>query len=208
MGHRLKRAGVVAALVAAGCVAALAAGCASSPASGLSEADRHLAAGDYRQAAEAYGARLAAGGPGVDRALLQLAVIHSLPDSPLRDPARAGELLRRLEVEFPDSPLRPTGRLLRALEADRHRRAAEAEALRRRLGELRTELDRACLELDAAETARAAAETHAVELRQEVALLASQLSELEAALGEERLDSERLAEELRRLKAIDLGSRP
>jgi uncharacterized alpha-E superfamily protein len=155
---------------------------AAACASGLREADRSLASGDYLQAAAAYETYLERhpGAADADAALFHLALARTMPGSRVYDRSRAAATLEQLVRRHPASPYR-----------------APADAL---LG-LLAELDAA--ELTAARNAEhlARLEAESVESRR---VHEEQIARLRASLAESEAQAHRLRDELSRLKSIDL----
>lgn len=116
------------------------------------EAREAIAAGDLAAGATRLEDALAQGGPGEEGwgwVLLDLALLHSDPASPVHDPAAAGKDLARLAREGAGTPPAAIGevvsRLLESGQAAARGRAeaqAEADELGRRLAEARALLER------------------------------------------------------------------
>lgn len=181
------------ALALAGCAAVESLRGRETPAALVGRGDGLVAAGDYRQAHDAYARAVATGAPGhppVDRALLGLARLYLLPENPARDPERAGEYLDRLVAEHPRSPLLPEARawqaLLQTLRAREEALAAARQELERWRGEA----------VEARRQAREASQA-AQRTRQE-------LDRLRADLLRARQDLERLRQDLDRLRQLEL----
>ena len=151
-------------------------------ASGLKEADRSFAAGDYLQAAAAYETYVDRHPQAADAddALFRLALACAMPGSRVYDRARAGATLDRLVERYPGSPHRPTAAVLLGLFG--------------RLDEVEAEAARTAERLAAAEAA--AVETKRVS--------DEQVGRLRASLAESEAQARRLRDELNRLKSIDL----
>jgi TolA-binding protein len=151
-------------------------------ASGLREADRSFASGDYLQAAAAYETYLERhpDAADADEALFRLALARVMPGSRVYDRPLAQATLEQLVRRHPASPYRaPAGALLGLLaELD----AAEATAARNaeQLGKLAAE---------SAESRRVQEE---------------QIARLRASLADSEAQARQLRDELDRLKSIDL----
>jgi hypothetical protein len=186
------------ALLAGGCTLAL-----GGDPDGLREADELFAGGDLEGAAASYRAAAVADPPpaGIDRALHHLALLHSLPGTPLHDPERARSLLERLAAEHPQSPYGRAAATALERERERRRLASELAVERARSDALAARLDAA--ESRAAEAERGGENAQATGGR-ERAELRRRAGELEAELARCREQVTRLESELSALKAIDL----
>ena len=170
-------------------------------------ADRAYRAGDLEEAARAY-RRLVddgAGGPREAHALYRLALIHSRPDSRLRDDARAAELLHRILQDHPDSRYAPQATLILDLQRQAAHLREMGNDLAKHIRELRKEADAAVTALEE-EMGRVQGEAEAKQQR--IAQLERQLVRLRQQMGAFNQEVERLEEELRRLKEIDLALPP
>jgi len=187
------------ALVAAGCAGVRGGG-------GLRRADDLLARGDYSGAAAAYQEALTGGVPAAEeeRALLRLALIYALPESPLHDPARAETLLGRIAARRPAGPHGHAAALLLAQERDRRKLAADLAVERARADALVSRLEAAESATAEAAGERAAATESAEARVRERAELLRRAGELETELAQCREQIARLESELAGLKAIDL----
>jgi len=116
-------------------------GCGSS----LRRADGLFAAGAYGEAAAAYEQALG-GGRGeareADRALLRLALVYALPESPVHDEERARALFTELTARFSSGPYRSQAALVLDLEARESRLNEEIERLRRESASCREQLEK------------------------------------------------------------------
>jgi len=157
---------------------ALLAGCAS----GLKEADRSFASGDYLQAAAAYETYVDRHPTAADAddALFRLALAYTVPESRVYDRSRAAATLELLVKRHPQSPHRPAAGVLLGLLG--------------RLDEVEAEAARTSERLAAAETAGVEAKKAHDE----------QVARLRASLTESEAQARRLRDELNRLKSIDL----
>lgn len=106
--------------------------------------ERALASGQYRQAAEAYEAvlRRQRNPEIIDAVLFRLALVYSMPDSPLRSEGKAGELLSRILREFPDSDLAVASKLILKLQREVERLRAQSSSQADKITELSTELEK------------------------------------------------------------------
>ena len=170
-------------------------------------ADRAYRSGDLEAAARAYRqvVERAAGGPREAHALYRLALIHSRPDSLLRDDARAAELLERILRDHPDSRYAPQARLILDLQRQAARLQKMSDELFASIQQLRAEAARAVTDLQQ-EMGRVEGEARAKQER--IAQLERQLARLRDQLGGFNDEVTRLEEELRRLKEIDLALPP
>ena len=170
-------------------------------------ADRAYRAGDLEAAAHAY-RQVLDGSPGGSReahALYRLALIHSRPDSLLRDDATAAELLHRVLQEHPDSRYAPQASLILDLQRQASQLREMSDELAASIQALRAEAANAVATLQD-EMGRVQGE--AQEKQQRIAQLERQLSRLRDQLGTFNEEVARLEEELRRLKEIDLAVSP
>lgn len=190
---------LAAALVAAGCASA-------GGGDPLRRADDLLARGDYAGAAAAYQGALTGGVPPAEqeRALLRLALIYALPESPLHEPARAQALLGQLAARQPAGPHGRAAALLLGQERDRRRLGAELAVERARADALAARLEAAESATAEAAGERATAAESAEARARESAELRRRAGELETELASCREEITRLESELARLKAIDL----
>ncbi len=170
-------------------------------------ADRAYRAGDLEEAARAYEEILgqSTGGKREAQALYRLALIHSRPDSLLRDDAKAAELLRRVLQEHPDSRYTPQATLILDLQRQASRLREMSDELAASIQELRGEAARAVTALQK-EMGRVQGEAEAKQER--IAQLERQLGSLRDQLANFNDEVARLEEELRRLKEIDLALPP
>ncbi len=170
-------------------------------------ADRAYRAGDLEEAARAYRQVLdrATGGSREAHALYRLALIHSRPDSLLRDDARAAELLRRVLRDHPDSRYAPQANLILDLQRQAARLQEMSDELAAGIQQLRAETARAVIALQQ-EMGRVEGEAQAKQER--IAQLERQLARLRGQVGGFNEEVARLEEELRRLKEIDLALPP
>lgn len=170
-------------------------------------ADRAYRAGDLDEAARAYREVVdrAGGGGREAHALYRLALIHSRPDSALRDDAVAAELLRRILQNHPDSRYAPQATLILDLQAQASQLREMSDELVASIQELRGEATRAVTALQE-EMGRVQGEAQAKQQR--IAQLERQLTSLRDQLGVFNEEVVRLEEELRRLKEIDLALPP
>jgi chromosome segregation ATPase len=170
-------------------------------------ADRAYRAGDLEEAARAYGEVLDRGASRSREAhaLYRLALIHSRPDSLLRDDARAAELLRRVLQEHPDSRYAPQATLILDLQRQAAQLRAMGNDLAASIQELRAEAARAVAAL---ENEMGRVQGEAQEKQKRIAQLERQLAALRDQLGTFNEEVARLEEELRRLKEIDLALPP
>lgn len=207
---RLRRAWAALPLAALLIAAAFTGSGCSVIARGPSAGDRLFAAGDWIAAEAAYRETLRddARRAQADRALFRLALVYSLPESPLQDLERAEDSLSRLLAQHPSSEHAPAARALLAW----HRRADEhARELAARAAELERARSRA------AELAAASSDTRADlsqrdektrELTAELAAERRRSAELEAELERLAARASRLETELEQLKKIDLEPPP
>lgn len=170
-------------------------------------ADRAWRDGDMEAAAAAYESLLEAdpGGAREARALYRLAMIHSLPESPLRDDRRATDLLERLLALYPDSPYAPQAAATLELQRQVTALREMSSELSARLQEIQGETYDAVRGLQE-EMGRIQGEAEAKDQR--IGQLQNQLSGLRERLATFNDQVARLQEELRRLKEIDLGGPP
>ena len=199
LGARLAAAALAAAFLAAGCATV-------RGGDGLRRADDLLARGDWAGAAAAYHGALADGVPPADqeRALLRLALIYALPESPLHEPARAEALLGRLAARGSAGPDGRAAALILAQERERRRLAADLAVESARADALAARLQAAeSATAEAAGERAAAAESAEAKARQS-AELRRRAGEIEVELARCREQVARLESELARLKAIDL----
>lgn len=170
-------------------------------------ADRAYRAGDLEEAASGYRQVLdrSAGGAREAHALYRLALIHSRPDSLLRDDAVATELLGRILRDHPDSRYAPQASLILDLQRQAARLREMSDELAAGIQELRGETARAVSTLQE-EMGRVQGEAEAKQER--IAQLERQLARLRNQLGRFNEEVARLEEELRRLKEIDLALPP
>ena len=167
-------------------------------------ADRAYRTGDLEEAARAYERIVAQGSGGASeaRALYRLALIHSRPDSLLRDHARAAELLRQILQNHPESDYAPQAALILDLQRQATQLREMGNDLANHIRKLRDEADTAVTALQE-EMGRVQGEAEAKQER--IAQLERQLARLRQQLGTFNEEVERLEEELRRLKEIDLA---
>ena len=172
-----------------------------------SGADRAYRAGDMEEAARGYAEVLdrSTGGSREAHALYRLALIHSRPDSPLRDDARAAALLGRILRDHPDSRYAPQATLILDLQRQARQLQEMSDDLAASIQELRGETARAVTVLKR-EMGRVQGEAQAKQQR--IAQLERQLAGLRNQLGGFNDEVARLEEELRRLKEIDLALPP
>jgi chromosome segregation ATPase len=170
-------------------------------------ADRAYRAGDLDEAARAYQQVLerTAGGRREAHALYRLALIHSRPDSLLRDDTRAAELLQRVLRDHPDSRYAPQASLILDLQRQTAQLQEMSDELAAGIQQLRAETARAVIALQQ-EMGRVEGEAKAKQER--IAQLERQLARLRSQLGDFNEEVARLEEELRRLKEIDLALPP
>jgi len=158
--------------------------------------DRHLKAGDWRAAADAF-----AMDSTLQRdasALRRAAYLHAHPDSTTWDPTRAASLLALAGRGDPRPyDLRLQRVLLQFAIAD-EARAAEEEELREQMRRAQQDAEALRAELDSVAVRAATQE-------EERALLHRLVMRLEADLRARESEINTLREELARLKAIDLG---
>lgn len=172
-----------------------------------SRADRAYRAGDLEEAASAYQEVIdsSTGGAREAHALYRLALIHSRPDSLLRDDSMAAELLGRILQEHPESRYAPQATLILDLQGQAARLREMSDELAASIQELRGEAARAVSTLQE-EMGRVQGEAEAKQQR--IAQLERQLGRLRQQLGGFNDEIARLEEELRRLKEIDLALPP
>lgn len=170
-------------------------------------ADRAYRAGDMEEAAHAYQEVLdtSTGGSREAHALYRLALIHSRPDSLMRDDAEAAKLLGRLLQDHPDSRYAPQATLILDLQRQASRLQEMSDDLAASIQELRAEAARAVTGLQN-EMGRVQGE--ALAKQQRIGQLEQQLGRLRDQLGVFNEEVEQLEEELRRLKEIDLALPP
>ena len=170
-------------------------------------ADRAYRAGDLEEAARAYELVIerGSGGPSEAHALYRLALIHSRPDSLLRDDARATELLGHILAEHPDSRYAPQATLILDLQRQTAELREMGNDLARHIRDLRQEANAATAALQE-EVGRVQSDAEAKQQR--IAQLERQLARLRQQLGTFNEEVERLEEELRQLKEIDLALPP
>jgi chromosome segregation ATPase len=170
-------------------------------------ADRAYRAGELEEAADAY-RQLLEGSPRREheaRALYRLAVIHSQPDSPLRDEGQAEALLTRLLQDHPDSRYAPQAALILDLQRQAGQLREMGDELTARIQEMSSEASRALVNLRQ-EMGRVQGEAAAKQQR--IAQLERQLAGLRDQLDTFNEEVARLEEELRRIKEIDLALPP
>ena len=172
-----------------------------------SRADRSYRAGDLEEAASAYQQVLdgGIGGAREAHALYRLALIHSRPDSLLRDDSMAAELLGRILQEHPESRYAPQATLILDLQGQAARRREMSDELAASIQELRGEAARAVSTLQE-EMGRVQGEAEAKQQR--IGQLERQLAGLRDQLGGFNEEIARLEEQLRQLKEIDLALPP
>lgn len=170
-------------------------------------ADRAYRAGELEEAARAYERVLDrdAGSSREAHALYRLALIHSRPDSRLRDDARAAELLGRILRQHPDSPYAPQASLILDLQRQAANLRQMSEELSASMQQLRAEAARA---VNALQEQMGRVEGEAQAKQERIAQLERQLANLRGQLGGFNDEVARLEEELRRLKEIDLALPP
>ncbi|MHC4816232.1 MAG: tetratricopeptide repeat protein [Planctomycetota bacterium] len=170
-------------------------------------ADRAYRAGDLEEAARVYEQVLdrSAGGNREAHALYRLALIHSRPDSLLRDDAKAADLLHRVLQNHPDSRYAPQATLILDLQRQTTRLREMSNDLAKHIRELRDEANQAVTALQE-EMGRVQGE--AAVKQQRIAQLERQLTGLRNQLSIFNEEVEQLEEELRRLKEIDLALPP
>ena len=170
-------------------------------------ADRAYRAGDLEAAARAYREDIdkSFGGAREAHALYRLALIHSRPDSRLRDDALAAELLGRILRDHPDSRYAPQAGLILDLQGQARRLREMADDLAAHLRRLRDEAEATMADLQL-EMGRVQGEAEAKQQR--IGQLERQLAGLRGQLGGFNEEIARLEEELRRLKEIDLALPP
>ena len=170
-------------------------------------ADRAYRAGDLKAAARAYRQVLdrSTGGPREAHALYRLALIHSRPDSLLRDDAAAAELLGRVLREHPDSRYAPQATLILDLQRQTSHLREMSDELAAAIRQLRAE---AAHTVTALQDEMGRVQGEAQEKQQRIAQLERQLARLRGKVGGFNEEVERLEEELRRLKEIDLALPP
>lgn len=189
---------LVAALAGGGCTAA------------YDGADAHFEAGDYRAAAEAYEASLSAAGadgqpgPRCGELELRLALVYTLPDSPVHRPERAAELLGGLAGRCPESPWGDAARMLLGERQENLRLHAELAVERARVDALEERVDRLSDDRATADDRRAAGAASEAALSRELVSLHRQVQDLTQQLEARDRRLTELENELRRLKAIDL----
>lgn len=158
--------------------------------------DRFFEAGQYESAVRAYEAdpSLAAN----DRALYRLALSYAAAGTDVYDPERARALLAQLETRYPESRYRAevtvAGGLLGAIVALRDTVEGDRELL-----------DSLRADIRAVEAANAALEDSLGAGRRRIAELTAAAQRLEAEVEAKDSGLQRLEDELRRLKNIDLG---
>ena len=170
-------------------------------------ADRAYRDGDLEEAALAYHEVLtrSVGSPREAHALYRMALIHSRPDSRLRDDARAAELLRRILQDHPESRYAPQAALILDLQAQASQLREMSDELADSIRSLRGDAAAAMASLQE-EMGRVQGEAQAKQQR--IAQLERQLASLRDQLGTFNEEVARLEEELRRLKEIDLALPP
>ncbi len=159
----------------------------------------YFEAGDYGNAAKAYEAYLRANAsPGnQDRVLLRLALVYSFPQSPVRDPARAKQLLQQIVNDFPKSPFKsPAEFLLRVQE--------EVESLRADLSKRNERMNELTLQLEKLKQS----DLQRRSLEESFSRLQEEAESLKADLRKRNERIKDLTLELERLRQIDLGRRP
>ena len=166
-------------------------------------ADRAYRAGNLEEAARAYHQVLDRhpGGAREAHALYRLALIHSRPDSLLRDDTQAADLLGRVLQDHPGSRYAPQATLILDLQRQASRLRELSDDLASHIKALRDEANHAVTALQE-EMGRVQAK------QQRIARLERQLSGLRDQLGTFNEEVDRLEEELRRLKEIDLALPP
>ena len=109
----------------------------------LATADSAYTSGALTAAASAYEAFLAANpdGDGADRALLQLGLLYTLPDSSVADPTKGRARLRTLVQRFPVSPYSPQARSILALMDEIDRLRGDLQRQKKAAEELKKDLD-------------------------------------------------------------------
>jgi len=159
----------------------------------------YFEAGDYANASQAYETYLRGNAsPGNrDRVLLRLALAYSFPQSPVRDPARAKQLLQQLVNDFPKSPFKsPAEFLLRVQE--------EVESLRADLSKRNERMSELTLELEKLKQS----DLQRRSLQESLSRLQEEMETLKADLRKRNERIKELTLELERLRQIDLGRRP
>ena len=113
------------------------------PANPLAEADRAYTAGDFAAATAAYEGYVTGSpaGAAADRALLQLALLYTLPDSSVADPAKGRARLRTLVERFPVSPYAPQARTVLALMDEIDRLRGDLQRQKKSADELKKDLE-------------------------------------------------------------------
>lgn len=103
-----------------------------APPTALEIGDAHFERGDFRAASTAYETWLADNPPPqtADRVLFRLALMRTLPGSPVHDPRRGRQLFAELVKRYPRSPFRPAAEYLLSLQR-------EVEKLRHQLEEIK-----------------------------------------------------------------------
>jgi outer membrane protein assembly factor BamD (BamD/ComL family) len=100
--------------------------------------------GDYVAAIEAYEdyLRFVPDGDRTDQVLFHVGMAYALRTQPPANWRQATASLRRLIYEYPDSPLKPTARLILSLRSDADQLANDAKARNQIVQQLRMQLER------------------------------------------------------------------
>ena len=138
------------------------------------------------------------GSSGRAHALFRLALTRLHPDSPVRDDERAIELLEGVVAQHPGTATAVEAQLLLRFQRGLVDAGRELAARQEAIDELRAE--RLALQ-----EAWGKARTEAADQEEKARRLAAQIGRVEAEADELRDEIRRREDELRRLKAIDLG---
>jgi hypothetical protein len=115
----------------------------TAPASPLEEANRAFAAGNYDEAIGLYENYLTSpSGEERDEALFRLALSYSLRAKPGPDWPRASGFLKRLIIDYPDSPLKSPATLIVSLRSHADQLVRDVKAREQAMRQLSAELER------------------------------------------------------------------
>jgi len=171
----------------------------------LDAANREFVTGDCVAAARDYERYLdlVPSGGNRDQALLHLGLINSVPDCGRQDWATADGYLKRLLVEFPESPHRITAQLILSMRDQAAQISTEIARLNAEVAQLRGEGTRLRNEITALQNDAAQLRTNSSQLSEQIAVLKGQAEVTTAELDKKERQIRQLNTELERVIRVD-----
>lgn len=179
----------------------------------LEQAEIHLRSGHYVEAARLFEAFLRSGllQERRDRILFQLGLAHLLPNSPIYDPQIGCDLLAQVVREVPESPLKPSAKIILASQSELQDLRKQIQEIEREVDGWRThaeklqeELQEFTIQLQTLEKKSELLHSHLTVRQTRIAGLLHDLRKEKVQKSQLQVRLKKLQEEMEGLKQIDL----